>query len=161
MIVTVLQFPARAVAFAIGSFFYFMETAADWLIGVPNKTEYVRVGSCNRCGRCCRLLALEMPLFIAKRDLLVRLISRFHAFVFNFKYEGRDDRFLVYRCGYFEDGDAPRCRIYHFRHRLCRFYPKQRLYGHPKTHHDCGFKFVRHDGKPTFDDVLKTIRTGK
>jgi hypothetical protein len=76
---------------------------------------------------------------------------------------------LVYRCGYFEDchseprvtpngeeshGPASYCRIYHFRHRLCRFYPRQRLYGHPKTHPECGFQFVRRDGKPSFDDVL-------
>jgi hypothetical protein len=165
----ILQFPVRALAFAIGSCFYFMETAADWLIGIPNKTEYVRIGSCKRCGRCCRFLALEMPPFIARRNFLVHLISRLHGVFLNFKYEGRDDRLLVYHCGYFV-GDAspfeeekrpfstPRCRIYHFRHRLCRFYPRQRLYGHPKTHPDCGFKFVRRDGKPTFDEVLAEKR---
>lgn len=156
---TIIQFLVRALAFVIGLFFYYMETAADWLIGVPKKTQYIRTGSCKRCGRCCRLLALEMPAYIARRDLLVDLISRFHSFVLNFRYEGRDGRYLVYSCGYF-DGDAskPRCRIYHFRHRLCRFYPRQLLYGYPKTHPDCGFKFARRDGKPTFDEILDEKR---
>lgn len=154
----ILQFPIRAVAFAIGFFFYCMEKAADWIIGVPNKTQYVRTGSCKRCGRCCRLLALEMPNWIAKNDTMVGLFSCFHRYVLNFHYEGREGRYLVYSCGYLEDGDRPSCRIYHFRHRLCRFYPRQRLYDHPKTHPDCGFKFVRRDGKPTFDEILDEKR---
>jgi Fe-S-cluster containining protein len=56
------------------------------------------------------------------------------------------------------EGETSRCRIYPFRHRLCRFYPRQRLYGHPKTHPECGFKFVRRDGRPSFDEILEQRR---
>jgi len=154
----VLSIPFRISAFVIGIFFYSMETAADWVIGVPSKTEYVRVGSCKRCGRCCQLLALEMPMVIARRDWLVIFLSWWHKVLFNFQFQGRDGKWLIYSCGYLKDGEAPCCRIYRFRHRLCRFYPKQRLYGHPKTHADCGFKFVRRDGKLTFDEVLEQKR---
>jgi len=190
---TIIYFPLRLLTFAIGLFLYWMEIASDWVIGVRSKTEYVRTGLCNRCGRCCRLLALEMPLFISRHDFLVRIISWWHRLCFNFNYEGNNGRWLVYRCGYLTDRcNAPishpersegshsdhgilhfvqndkrsdvavqqwtYCSIYHFRHRLCRFYPRQRLYGHPKTHPDCGFRFVRRDGKPTFDDILKEKR---
>ncbi len=171
MFAAVFELPLRIAAFAVGFFFYWMETGADWIIGVPNKTEFVRTGACKRCGRCCRLLALEMPMAIAKRDRLVDFLSWWHKVLFNFQFKGRDGKWLIYRCGYFADGERPGCRIYRFRHRLCRFYPKQPLYGHPKTHADCGFKFVRRDtrlprlaashggqGKPTFDEVLEQKR---
>ena len=34
------------------------------------------------------------------------------------------------------------CSIYMFRHRLCRFFPRQNLYGHPDLNPDCGFSFL-------------------
>ena len=158
---TIFQLPIRFFAFTIGLFFYWMEIASDWIIGARSITEYVRTGSCKRCGRCCRLLALEMPHVISKRDVLVRLFSWWHRFSFNFHYEGREKNWLIYHCGYFLEGNPAGCRIYHFRHRLCRFYPRQRLYGHPKTHPECGYQFVRRDGKPTFDDILKEKKDAK
>lgn len=151
-----------------------METVSDWLVGVMSKTEYIRQGTCKRCGRCCRLLALEMPRFIAKYDRFVGFLGWWHKVLFNFQFQGREGRWLIYRCGYLIDchpeataegsrGDHGilrsaqndiRCRIYPFRHRICRFYPTQRLYGHPKTHPECGFRFVRRDGRPSFDEIL-------
>ncbi len=175
----ILLFSVRALAFCIGFLFYSMETAADWLIGVRNRTEYVRVGACKRCGRCCQLLALEMPDYIAKNGRFADFLSRWHKVLFNFQYQGREGKLLVYTCRYLVEpfdshsvrpeldegrtlpaqGErAVSCRVYHFRHRICRFYPRQRLYGHPKTHPDCGFKFVRRDGKPAFDEVLEQKR---
>lgn len=150
----VILFPIRFFAFIVGALFYYMESAADWLIGTYSRTEYIRQGSCNRCGRCCRLLALEMPSFVARNKYLVHFFIWLHALFFNFQYEGQNGKWLVYRCGYFVDEDPVRCRIYPFRHRLCRYYPRQHLYGHPKVHVDCGFKFMRRDGKPTFDEIL-------
>jgi len=100
---TIIYFPLRLLTFAIGLFLYWMEIASDWVIGVRSKTEYVRTGLCNRCGRCCRLLALEMPLFISRHDFLVRIISWWHRLCFNFNYEGNNGRWLVYRCGYLTD----------------------------------------------------------
>lgn len=154
----IIQFPARLLVFTVGFFFYAMEVAADWAIGAPTRTEYVRTGACYRCGRCCRLLALEMPRLLANRECFVRMLIWWHRFGFNFRYEGREKKWLIYRCGYLKDGQPIRCRIYPFRHRLCRFYPRQRLYGHPKTHRDCGFKFRRRDGRPTFDEILDEKR---
>lgn len=158
---TIIFFPLRLLTFSIGLFFYWMEVASDWIIGARGKTEYLRVGSCRRCGRCCRHLALEMPALLSRSDWFASLLSLLHRLLFNFQYEGKLDKWLVYRCGYFRDDPHPGCRIYRFRHRLCRFYPYQRLYGHPKTHPECGFKFLRRDGRPTFDDVLdEKIRSG-
>lgn len=153
--------PLRIANFLMAFWWYWMERVADAIVYRFVKTEYVRKGKCNRCGRCCQLLAMEMPARVARRDWLVRLVSKWHSAVLNFELQGRDDRWLVYRCRYYYETDGKACcRIYPFRHRLCRFYPSEKLYGHPKLNPDCGFRFERRDGKPSFDEVLRQKRKG-
>jgi len=147
--------PIRVLVFLIGWLFYFLETSADWIIGVRGKTEYIRNGACNRCGRCCRLLALEVRETWLKRKWLKTILILIHSVFFNFEYQGQEKNWVVYRCRYLIDGEEPRCQIYYFRHRICRFFPHADLFGHPKLHNDCGFWFKRRDGKPTFDEILK------
>ena len=170
---SIALFPLRSAAFAIGLYAYWMETAADFVIGASSTTEYVREGSCLRCGKCCRLLAVEMPKFMAKRPWMAKLAMVWHDLAFNFEPKGVTDRFLVYRCRYFkEDKGGPRCSIYPFRHRLCRFFPKQRIYGKYELGDDCGFKFVKRDvvkrlrdrrreGKRVFEDLMKAGRENR
>ncbi|MBN1282487.1 MAG: YkgJ family cysteine cluster protein [Proteobacteria bacterium] len=161
-------FPLRAVVFAIGFVDYYFERAADWIVGARAATEYVREGSCVRCGRCCSLLGIEMPAWAVKRDWLVRLLVAWHDSALNFEFQGRAEGMLAYRCRYYRDGEGGTpggCSIYPFRHRLCRFFPRQRLYGSLPLHDQCGFRFVKrkvieqrrqriHDGKPLFDDIM-------
>lgn len=164
----VILFPLRFLVFTVGWLAWCMEMSSDWLIGARAGTEYVRVGSCKRCGRCCRLLALVLPKGVSKRDWLVRIFGMWHRLAMNFQLAGEEDGWLMYRCGYYRDGeggDPGHCSIYPFRHRLCRFFPRQGLYGHPSLHGDCGFAFVRRSvserrvaarrrGAAVFDDVL-------
>lgn len=164
----ILRFPLRFMVFVVGLAAYWLEVGADWIIGARDKTEYVREGSCVRCGRCCCLLALVLPSGVSKHGRLVKMVGLWHRIAMNFHPVGEEDDWLIYRCGYYRDGDDGKpghCSIYPFRHRLCRFFPRQRLYGHPSVHRDCGFRFVRRDvlerknammrhGKPVFDAVL-------
>lgn len=152
---SIVAFPFRVVVFVIAVFFYWMEIGADWFVGFSSKTEYIRKGACKRCGKCCRLLALEGPRFLMNSKSFLGFIVWYHRFCFNFRHEGSEKNWLIYRCGYLSNGERAHCLIHSFRHRLCRFYPRQRLYGHPKVHRDCGFRFVRRDGKPTFDEILE------
>ncbi len=144
----------------IGWWWWSMEVTADWLVSFFAKSEYVRRGSCRRCGRCCRLVAMEAPRWIVRRAWLVRMIVWWHDIVLNFEFEGTSENLLVYRCRSFEEGvkisDTPRCGRYHFRPRLCRCYPSPRLYGHPSLHPECGFSFVHRDGRPSFAEILRT-----
>lgn len=160
-----IALPLRVLNAVIAWWWYWMEFAADGVVGLFVKKEYVRTGSCNRCGRCCQLLAVEMPRWLAARDRLAYLVSRWHDLVLNFEFRGRTDRWLVYRCRYYRaasDESGPgRCSIHPFRPRLCRFYPRNGLYGHPKLHRACGFSFVRRDGRPTFAQVLDERHTRK
>lgn len=174
--INIVRLPVRVLVFLVGFIACWFEVAADWLIGARGKTEYVREGRCHRCGRCCRCLALVMPPGVSSRSSLVRAARAWHAFAMNFRYIAEEDggeeagrrSWLIYRCGYYRDGvegDPGRCSIYPVRHRICRFFPRQKLYGHPSLHPDCGFRFVRrvsrerkrtleHAGRPTFDDIL-------
>lgn len=163
--------PVRICVFIIGWFAYWMEVTADWVTGVRKKTEYVRMGACKRCGCCCRCLALIMPKEMSRHDRLVKIVELWHRVAMNFCFIDEEDGWLVYRCGYFRDGpdNSPgHCSIYPFRHRLCRFFPRQRLYGHLSLHKDCGFRFVRRDvyernkearasKKTCFSDLLRPL----
>ncbi|MFH1830725.1 MAG: hypothetical protein ABH871_08135 [Pseudomonadota bacterium] len=169
-----LFLPLRVAVFVVGFTSYWMEVGADFLVGASRSTEYVRKGSCNRCGRCCELLALEMPKFMAKRDWLIRLENIWHDALLNFEPEGVYKNFLVYRCRYFKrkrEGEMGFCSIYPFRHRLCRYYPKQIFHTRFALSADCGFYFVKKEvvnrikdrkakGFVTFDEVLKEKTDG-
>lgn len=157
--------PLRFLVFAIGFVDYCFESAADWLVGARAATEYVREGNCRRCGRCCGLLGIEMPMWLASRDRLVRFVVAWHSAALNFEFQGRVGNVLAYSCSYYRE-EAHACGRYLLRHRLCRFFPRQRLFGHPALHDECGFGFVRRDvqarrneraedGKPLFDNLLQ------
>lgn len=164
---SIALFPLRLTVFAVGFTAYWMETAADFLVGASSTSEYVRVGRCSRCGKCCAFLALEMPPSIAKRPWLVRIFNCWHDAALNFEPAGVYDNFLAYRCRYYRgEGADGRCSIYPFRHRLCRFFPRQHLYGRIDLSSDCGFSFVRRsvarrlkakrkEGATLFEDVLR------
>ena len=160
MVVRILKscalLPLRAVIYSFGLIDYYLESAADWVIGARALTEYVREGSCRRCGRCCKFLGVEMPRWIVRRPRLVRLIRAWHSVGLNFEFQGQADNLLAYSCRYFREGQG--CSIYPFRHRLCRFFPRQRLYGHPALHEDCGFRFVRRDVAKKRSELAKAGR---
>ncbi len=167
LIRSIVLFPLRLTVFLVGFTAYWMETAADFLVGASSISEYVRVGRCRRCGKCCAFLALEMPPFIARRPWLVKVANSWHDAALNFQPAGVYDNFLAYRCRYYRgEGPDGRCSIYHFRHRLCRFFPRQQLYGKMDLNPDCGFSFVRRDvarclkakrraGATLFKDILR------
>ena len=162
-----LLFPLRSAVFAVGFTSYWMEIAADFLVGASSISQYVRTGKCKRCGKCCAFLALEMPPAIAERPWLVKITNAWHDAALNFEPAGVFDNFLAYRCRYYRgEGADGRCSIYRFRHRLCRFFPRQHLYGKIDLSPDCGFGFMRRGvardlkakrrkGAVVFGDVLR------
>lgn len=166
MIRTIL-FPLRFLVFSVGLIAYWMEVASDWLVGARRRTEYVREGRCKRCGRCCVCLALIMPKGLSRYHWMAKLASLWHSLAMNFRFVSEEDGWLVYRCNYYreEGSERGRCSIYPVRHRLCRFFPRQGLFGHPSLHRDCGFRFVKRDvldynrrareeGRQSFREIL-------
>lgn len=135
----VLKYLIRAVHATISMSWYLMERSADWVIGMNKKSRYRRTGRCNSCGKCCRLLAMEVPGYIMRNKILLNAVKSWHDHVLNFEFQGQTNSWLIYRCRYLNDSN--RCSIYHFRHKLCRFYPRQSLYSHPALHSGCGFGY--------------------
>lgn len=135
-----------------GLFFYYMECLANWFIGYNRKTEYIKKGRCKKCGECCQALAIQYPDFFNHLPRVLNLTIKWHKFRYGFSYLNRESNYLLYRCNLTRPDGT--CRIYHFRPRLCREYPKVRLYGKVHTFMTCGFYFVRRDGVPTFDEAL-------
>jgi hypothetical protein len=144
----IMLFPLRTVVFSVGLTAYWMEIAADWLVGIRANSEFVRLGKCKKCGKCCEMIALVLPKKWGPNNRLVKIFSLWHKFAMNFIPEGADEAALYYRCGYLREGAEgrpPQCTLYPFRHRLCRFFPRQGLYGRPSLHDDCGFYFVKRE----------------
>ncbi len=153
---SILLFPVRFLVFLLGFVAFWMEKATDFVVGIVIKTEYVRLGSCIRCGKCCSLLALTLPKGIQPDSFLVRCFGLWHRLGMNFIYEGAFDDCLCYSCGYLRQsskvGHSPSCGIYPFRHRICRFFPTQKLYGKPSLHEGCGFSFVK---RSVYNEMIK------
>jgi len=129
-----------------------MERMGNWFISLNKKTEYIKKGSCNKCGKCCQVLAIQYPKFFNRFPRLLKTTINWHEFRYNFSYLNKEHNYLLYKCNYPKaDGT---CSIYRFRPRLCREYPKITLYGRPSAHPSCGFYFVRRDGRKTFDEEV-------
>lgn len=141
-----ISMPIRVAVFLIGIAAYWMEISADWIIGARVKTEYLRTGICARCGKCCQCLALRMPGWISSRPRIVQFYISWHRLAMNFRPISIEDRHLLYGCGYYRDGRG--CSIHPFRHRICRFFPRQRLYGHPTLDPECGYGFQKRIATP-------------
>lgn len=147
-----ISFIAQGVYLIGGLFFHYMERLANWFIGYNGKTEYVMKGRCKKCGKCCNLLAIQYPNFLNRFPRLLNTTIKWHQLRYNFLYLNKEGNYLLYQCNYPRPDGT--CRIYRFRPRLCREYPRLKLYGRPPTHVSCGFYFVRRDGRVTFDEVL-------
>lgn len=151
-VVETIRYLVMALFLAVGIFFYWMERAANWVIGYNGKTEYIKKGNCMKCGKCCRLLAIQYPNFFNRIPYAVDITVKWHEFRYGFTYYNREGNYLLYSCNHLRSDN--RCGLYFFRPRLCREYPKVKLYGKPVHHFGCGFYYSRRDGRPTFDEAL-------
>lgn len=148
----IFLFIIRFIYLVFGLFFMYMERIANWTIGYNRKTEHIRKGSCRKCGKCCKLLAIQYPNCFNKWQWLIRQLIKWQEFHYGFKFENSEGNYLLYSCTLIKPDNT--CSIYRMRPRLCREYPKVKLYGRPYAFIECGFYFVRRDGLPTFDEAL-------
>jgi len=102
-------------------------------------------GTCVRCGRCCRLLAVGVPPWLGRRPRLLGLVRGYFEENYGFVYEGfREDGCLVFSCSSL--GADNLCRIYRRRPRLCREYPSAWGPDRPDLYPECGFRLEDADG---------------
>lgn len=140
-----MKYILRSFHAIISFMWYCMEVSADFLTSASNTTQYVRRGKCNRCGNCCRLLALQVPDYVERFRVLSKAAKWWHDEVLNFEDQGEWKGWIAYRCRNYDE-ERHRCMIYHLRHKLCRFYPRLGQFGHPELHRECGYHFkLRHE----------------
>jgi Fe-S-cluster containining protein len=102
---------------------------------------------------CCKSLAIEIPLFVARWPWAVKLIHGWYRSIFNFHYLGTlKENWLVYECHYLRKDNT--CGIYPYRPKLCREFPLTPLFGHGGLHKGCGFWFAKRSELGTFREKL-------
>ena len=121
---------------------YYFQTLIKQLLGL--KSRYQLRGECSHCGRCCRLIGVEVSKKIPLTFWLYRpVIYLFYEKVNNFKFEGfsESDHCLLFSCLNF-DTEVNRCRCYSMRPALCRDYPKLPYFEKPVLLSGCSFEVI-------------------
>jgi uncharacterized protein len=104
------------------------------------KPLWRRTGKCKQCGRCCKLIGIEMEHRLAKFSAIqgfvvwwVKTFNGFHLDKWDKKYE-----IFLFTCEHLKKN---RCTNYKDRPQLCKDYPPVRKYFEkPIFFDDCGFK---------------------
>jgi len=104
--------------------------------------SWVRVGACKQCGRCCRLIGIEMETRMARitalRNMVIWWVGVFNGF--QFQEWDREEQMLLFTCRHFINNV---CTNYHDRPQLCRDYPQIRNYfKEPVFFPECGYSAV-------------------
>jgi hypothetical protein len=126
----------------IGSFFENIIIEVRKFLARLKGKPFIRVGKCNQCGTCCRLLTLFVDgkqLSTAEEFQHAREVFpeywRFYAS--HMDEEGR----LLYTCSFLREDNT--CNDYQARPHICRKYPTSGiLYQGGKLVPQCGFNFI-------------------
>jgi hypothetical protein len=96
-------------------------------------------GQCQKCGRCCELLAMSLPVFAAGWSFMRQIVCWYYKENYGMVFEGSaESGWLLFRC---TSLDANRnCTIYKRRPRICRQYPSPLDHNRPDIRSGCGFK---------------------
>jgi hypothetical protein len=96
------------------------------------------LGACLKCGDCCRLLAIHVPLFVAHREYLRNMVQWYYEENFGMIYETvADEVWMVFSCPNLKNN---LCSIYNRRPRICRQYPFENSSLKPDIGPSCGFR---------------------
>ncbi len=98
-------------------------------------------GQCNKCGKCCKLLAISLPNFWNKFKFIRNHIRWYYEINYNFKYVKTEmNTWLIFTCKNLNENNL--CSIYPKRPRICREYPSPYARDKPDIPPDCGFKLI-------------------
>ena len=90
---------------------------------VPERVEYEVVGSCKKCGKCCRYM-YSFDTYSEKEFKIMQFL--FPAYK-RFYIKGKDeDGNLIFACKYVTDEGL--CSVYEKRLPMCKKYPARKIY---------------------------------
>ena len=109
---------------------------------VVEKQNYEIVGSCNKCGQCCReIRAYGMK---SEKDLkIMQFLFPWYKRFFILRTDENGE--IVLSCKHIKDNGE--CGIYNLRPFVCRNYPKKRINFNSEMIDGCGYKIIKKDFK--------------
>lgn len=134
------------------------------LVQIILKKEYVRVGSCNQCGKCCESIGFEVDRTWLEVKWLKKWMVAWVSKIHNMKYRGCDDDgqygLLLFRCNYL--GPDGLCQNYENRPLFCRTYPQVNHYFlHPVFYPDCSYQAVKRSDLKQYQKSPQTFFNSK
>lgn len=118
------------------------------------RRKYIRKGSCNGCGSCCRQIYVKHAKFVLKSKEHFELLQKKHRFYRDLVHIDQDDVGLIFACKNL-DLETNKCKIHKIRPQICREYPREELFMlGGSIAETCGFSF---DPMVAFEDVLKKV----
>ncbi len=118
------------------------------------KKKYIRTGSCNACGRCCREIYVKHSGGIIKEEEEFERLKKSHWFYSYLNIVDKTENGLVFECTKL-DREANKCTVYKNRALLCRLYPQEEIFMMGgEISENCGYSF-----KPieSFEEVFERV----
>lgn len=118
-----------------------IDLGAQWLVRTIVKPKHVLLGSCQRCGACCRSLVGDPPRIVKKNNTLLRTFIAYHRVTHRFEaYARGPNGEVLFRCGHLQPDNT--CGIYWRRPLICRTYPVVPFMEAPKLLPDCSYRIA-------------------
>lgn len=109
---------------------------------VPTANPYIRVGECNKCGKCCRQI-YSVDTYTEKEFKIMQfLYPPYRRFYIKDKDENGN---FIFACKYIKDDGN--CAVYNKRPRLCKSYPIPKFNRSLTLPEGCGYKFIKKEFK--------------
>ena len=132
---------ARRISAALLVGVTWIDLAAQCLVRTVVKPKHVLLGSCQRCGACCRSLVGDPPAIVKKNDVLLRTFIAYHRVTHRFEaYARGPNGEVLFKCGHLQHDNT--CGIYWRRPLVCRTYPVVPFEDAPKLLPDCSYKIA-------------------
>ena len=106
------------------------------------RKKYMRTGSCNACGKCCRQIYVKHYKHVLQDEKEFEKLQYLHTFYAHLKIIGKDEDGLIFECDRL-DPETKKCKIHFFRPAICRRYPQEELFAMGGYLSDeCGYKMT-------------------
>ncbi len=105
------------------------------------KRKYYRVGSCAKCGKCCKNIYVKHGSSFISDPKLFNRLKPLHPFYFDLEIIGKDSTGLLFACKNLDEATHT-CKIHNKRAKICRDYPMEEILKMGGTlAKGCGYRF--------------------
>jgi Fe-S-cluster containining protein len=134
-------FVTRHVVAAFAVLVMKLDLLAQGLVRVVAPPSHTLLGSCQKCGACCRSLVGDPPAMVKNTPLLLKAFIAYHRATHRFEAYGRGPNGeVIFRCGHLQPDNT--CGIYWRRPLVCRTYPVVPSQGAPSLLPDCSYRIA-------------------